>query len=91
MVRTREPRLGAAECNGGDEREEVRDARCERGPRQQAKGKLKEMAGKVTGNEEQEAEGQVDQAEGKGQEAMGKAKELGKEAKRRVTGEDKAA
>jgi uncharacterized protein YjbJ (UPF0337 family) len=53
---------------------------------QQAKGKAKEWAGKVTGDEEMEAEGRVDQAEGKGKETAGKVKDTAKEAKERITG-----
>jgi uncharacterized protein YjbJ (UPF0337 family) len=42
---------------------------------QQAAGKGKEIAGKVTGDEERENEGRSDQMEGKGKETFGKAKE----------------
>jgi uncharacterized protein YjbJ (UPF0337 family) len=40
------------------------------------KGKLKEEAGKLTGNQDAEAEGVADQIEGKVQEAWGKSKEM---------------
>lgn len=47
---------------------------------EQAKGKLKEVAGKVTGNEKLESEGVVDQAAGKVQSGYGDAKEKVKDA-----------
>ncbi len=40
-----------------------------------ALGGVKEQAGKLTGDEQTQAEGTVDQAEGKGQGMMGKAKD----------------
>ena len=39
------------------------------------KGKAKEAAGKVTGNERMQSEGRTDQAKGKAKEAMGDAKD----------------
>ena len=47
-----------------------------------ALGGVKEQAGKLTGDEQTEAEGTVDQAEGKGkgQEAMGTAKDAAGDA-----------
>ncbi len=45
----------------------------------EAGGKLKEMAGKVTGNEDTEAEGRADQGKGKVKEEFGKAKEAVKD------------
>lgn len=42
---------------------------------EQAKGKLKEVAGKLTGNERLEAEGDVDQVAGKTEATVGDAKE----------------
>ena len=53
-----------------------------------AKGKVKEAAGKVTGNERMQAEGQVDQDEAHAAHAADKAKDsaknLGHEAKGKV-------
>jgi uncharacterized protein YjbJ (UPF0337 family) len=43
------------------------------GQAQNAKGKIKETAGKVLGREDWEAEGQADQAEGTIRENLGKA------------------
>ena len=41
----------------------------------EAGGKAKEMAGKMTGNEDTEAEGKAQQGKGKVKEEVGKAKE----------------
>jgi uncharacterized protein YjbJ (UPF0337 family) len=41
----------------------------------QAKGKIKEGVGKVTGDQKTEAEGKVDQAKGKIENAIGSAKD----------------
>ncbi len=46
----------------------------------QAKGKVKEVAGRVTGSEKLESEGLVDQASGKVQSTYGDAKEKAKDA-----------
>jgi uncharacterized protein YjbJ (UPF0337 family) len=46
----------------------------------QAKGNVKETAGKVVGNERLQAEGKVDQAKGKVQAGYGDAKEKVKDA-----------
>ncbi|MGQ2996833.1 MULTISPECIES: CsbD family protein [Variovorax] len=46
----------------------------------QAKGKLKEVAGKVVGNEKLEGEGIADQAAGKVQSTYGDVKEKAKDA-----------
>ncbi|PRP66580.1 CsbD family protein [Nonlabens agnitus] len=46
----------------------------------QAKGKVKEGYGKVTGDKSAEAEGKADQAEGKVKEAFGEAKRKVKNA-----------
>jgi len=46
----------------------------------QAKGKVKEVAGKVTGDAKLEAEGKADQVSGKIQNAVGGAKDKMKEA-----------
>jgi len=46
----------------------------------QAKGKVKEVAGRLTGNEELEAKGNLDQAAGKVQSTYGDTKESAKDA-----------
>ncbi|RDG35266.1 CsbD family protein [Streptomyces corynorhini] len=43
-------------------------------PMDKAKGKAKEMTGKVTGDRRKEAEGKTDQAKGKAKDAMDRAK-----------------
>jgi uncharacterized protein YjbJ (UPF0337 family) len=48
------------------------------------KGKIKEGLGKVTGDSDLEAEGQVDQGEGKAREQMGKAGRAVSDAAERV-------
>jgi uncharacterized protein YjbJ (UPF0337 family) len=45
------------------------------GSAEQAKGKVKEFAGKVTGDKKTEAEGKVDQVKGKMQNAAGGIKD----------------
>ena len=50
------------------------------GYRTQAKGKVKEVAGKVTGDAKLETEGKADQVAGKAQNAYGGAKDKLKEA-----------
>ena len=47
-----------------------------KGSAQQAKGSLKEMAGKVTGDAKLEAEGKSDKAAGKVQNAVGGLKDI---------------
>ena len=47
---------------------------------EEAKGKLKEVAGKVVGNEKLEGEGIADQAAGKVQKTYGDLKEKAKDA-----------
>ncbi|MFH0130373.1 CsbD family protein [Variovorax sp. VaC1] len=47
---------------------------------EEAKGKLKEVAGKVVGNEKLEGEGLADQAAGKVQKTYGDVKEKAKDA-----------
>lgn len=47
----------------------------DKGAMDKAKGKAKEAAGKVTGNDRMAAEGKADQTKGKAKEAMGDAKE----------------
>ena len=50
------------------------------GSLEQAKGKVKETAGKATGDAKLENEGKVDQVAGKFQNAVGGAKDAAKEA-----------
>jgi len=45
------------------------------GSAEQAKGKIKELAGKVTGDSKTEAEGKADQLKGKVQNAIGGIKD----------------
>jgi uncharacterized protein YjbJ (UPF0337 family) len=45
------------------------------GSAQQAKGKVKEVAGKALGDKKTETEGQADQVKGKGQNAVGGLKD----------------
>jgi len=45
------------------------------GSAEQAKGKIKELAGKVTGDSKTEAEGKADQLKGKVQNAVGGIKD----------------
>ena len=51
-----------------------------KGAAKDAKGNLKEAAGKVTGNERLEAEGVADQAAGKVQTGVGNIKEAARDA-----------
>ena len=46
---------------------------------EEAVGKVKEVTGKVTGNEELEAKGQAEQAEADVKQAADKAKDVGKD------------
>lgn len=50
------------------------------GSLEQGKGKVKEVAGKVTGDAKLESEGKADQVKGKVQNAVGGMKDLIKEA-----------
>ena len=50
------------------------------GRAEEAKGKLKEVAGKVVGNQKLESEGEADQVAGKVQKTYGDAKEKTKDA-----------
>lgn len=50
----------------------------------EAKGKTKEVAGRVVGNESLEAEGLTDQAKGKAQAGYGDAKEGAKDAAKKA-------
>ncbi len=62
------------------------------GKAESLKGKIKEGAGKLTGDEDLEAEGQVEQGEGKAREKMGKAgravSDLADRAKDKISGND---
>jgi uncharacterized protein YjbJ (UPF0337 family) len=46
-----------------------------RGRMSEAKGKAREMAGKITGDRKTEAKGKAEQMKGKGQTAFGKARD----------------
>jgi uncharacterized protein YjbJ (UPF0337 family) len=50
------------------------------GSMEQAKGKVKEVAGKVTGDAKTESEGKADQIKGKVQNAVGGLKDKAREA-----------
>lgn len=50
------------------------------GEQQETKGKLKEAAGALTGDEERKREGRADQAEGKARQAGDKLKEAASDA-----------
>jgi uncharacterized protein YjbJ (UPF0337 family) len=50
------------------------------GAAKQAKGKMKEFAGEVTGDAKLQAEGQADKAEGKVQNTFGSLKDKAREA-----------
>lgn len=50
----------------------------------EAKGKAKEVAGRVVGNESLEAEGMADQVKGKAQAGYGDAKEGAKDAAKKA-------
>ena len=58
------------------------------GSAKQAKGGIKEVAGKVTGDAKTEAEGKADKAEGQVQNAVGGMKDAAREARDKVTGKD---
>ncbi|MDI3419097.1 CsbD family protein [Streptomyces luteolus] len=58
-----------------------------KGRMDKAKGKAKEVAGKVTGNREQEIEGKTDQARGEVKKLRGKAEERIRRARRSMRGE----
>ncbi|GGS16254.1 hypothetical protein GCM10010252_64700 [Streptomyces aureoverticillatus] len=47
----------------------------DKGGMDKAKGKAKEMTGKMTGNRERQVEGKIDQARGEAKKVMGEAKE----------------
>jgi uncharacterized protein YjbJ (UPF0337 family) len=54
------------------------------GRAEQAKGKIKELAGKMVGNQRLQGEGLAEQAEGKARAAYGNAKEAVKDGAKRV-------
>jgi uncharacterized protein YjbJ (UPF0337 family) len=58
------------------------------GAAKQAKGKLKETWGKVTGDAKTEAEGKADKAEGRVQNAVGGMKDAARETRDKVTGKE---
>ena len=58
------------------------------GAGKQAKGKLKETWGKVTGDAKTEAEGKADKAEGRVQNAVGGMKDAARETRDKVTGKE---
>jgi uncharacterized protein YjbJ (UPF0337 family) len=49
-----------------------------KGAAQKVEGAIKEAAGRITGNERLEAEGQADKAVGAGREAVGDVKDAGR-------------
>jgi uncharacterized protein YjbJ (UPF0337 family) len=51
-----------------------------KGAADKAKGAIKDVAGKVTGDKELQAEGKMDKAKGSGHEALGDAKDAVKHA-----------
>ena len=55
-----------------------------KGSLEQAKGKVKEVAGKVTGDAKLEGEGKADQVAGKVQNAVGGVKDKVREAARKI-------
>lgn len=58
------------------------------GAARQAKGKVKETWGKVTGDAKAEAEGKAEQAAGRTQNAVGGIKDAAREARAKVTGKE---
>jgi uncharacterized protein YjbJ (UPF0337 family) len=58
------------------------------GAARQAKGKVKETWGKVTGDAKTEAEGKAEQAAGRTQNAVGGIKDAAREARDKVTGKE---
>ncbi|EPH42797.1 CsbD family protein [Streptomyces aurantiacus] len=52
----------------------------DKGGMDKAKGKAKEMTGKMTGNRERQVEGKIDQARGEAKKVMGEAKERARKA-----------
>ncbi|HSZ92116.1 MAG TPA: CsbD family protein [Acetobacteraceae bacterium] len=58
------------------------------GAGKQAKGKVKETWGKMTGDAKTEAEGKADKAEGRVQNAVGGMKDSARDARDKVTGKE---
>ena len=58
------------------------------GAGKRAKGKVKEVLGKLTGDAKTEAEGKAEQAEGQVQNAVGGVKDAAREAREKVTGKE---
>ena len=58
------------------------------GAGKQAKGKVKEVWGKVTGDAKTEAEGKAEKAEGRVQNAVGGMKDAARDARDKVTGRE---
>ncbi|MCX5195578.1 CsbD family protein [Streptomyces sp. NBC_00249] len=58
----------------------------DKGKMDQAKGKAKEAAGKLTGDNRMKAEGKMDQAKGKAKEAMSEAEEQARRAAENLRG-----
>ncbi|MEU4950501.1 CsbD family protein [Streptomyces lavendulae] len=58
----------------------------DKGKMDQAKGKAKEAAGKITGNERMQGEGKMDQAKGKAKEAVSKTEEQARGAADSIRG-----
>src|SRR5262245_38604402 len=58
------------------------------GSAKQAKGKVKESWGKITGDAKTETEGKADQAEGRVQNAVGGAKDAARELREKISGRE---
>jgi uncharacterized protein YjbJ (UPF0337 family) len=58
------------------------------GAARQAKGKVKEAWGKVTGDAKTEAEGKAEQVAGRAQNAVGGIKDAAREARDKMTGKE---
>jgi len=58
------------------------------GAGKQAKGKVKEGWGQLTGDAKTEAEGKADKAEGRAQNAVGGMKDAARDARDKVTGKE---
>jgi uncharacterized protein YjbJ (UPF0337 family) len=67
--------VNAFTCNNIFEDTDMVDKDRIKGSAEQAKGKVKEWAGKATGDKKSEAEGKADQAKGKVQNAVGGLKD----------------
>ncbi len=58
----------------------------QKGQAKQVKGKVKEAAGRLTGNDEMKASGRGDVSEGKAQAALGNAGQKVKKAAKKIVG-----